>query len=345
MDEQLLGWILTFFFIECAVILLFIMSCYGFKLYFMIKNRTIQKDYKQVLSLVENNQAIPQDLAKKIPIVLSVIQKLDAKNPTGWAEQRTLLVKEQLLPRVRPYINSRSWEKRYWLILCFEYYIAPEDSESLIKLIHDRSTIVSLNAIRLASSLGQKVFLKEILARLAVEPHSFHTMAIHTLTPLPHWIEVIQESFVTSTDPWVKKIGYELLRQIGSGSECFEMAKQDCFHKNINVRLAAIRVLPYLDKSRYLETYKQLMLDEQWLVRNAIVKTLREVQDQHALDLLEHALSDPHWRVRANTAKTLAYYGEKGAQLLAQNKTVSPGADEAEYFLQIQHIRKNKAHD
>lgn len=345
MSELTLKWILGFFFFECAVVLIFIVSCYGFKLYYLLRNRSLQRSYHPLFLLIEKNQPIPRRLSKNIPVILNIIKELDEKNPAGWADTKTHIVRDVLLPQTRRYIDSRSWEKRYWLVLCLSYYMDPEDNELLMKLIQDKSTLVSLNAMGLASGLGKKALLKEILFKLASETHPFHTVAIQTLEHSQDWLEAIQESFATSEDPWVKKIGYELLRKMGTESELFETANQDCFNTNMNVRLAAIRALPYLNKKLYLETFKQLIQDKEWMVRNAVVKTLREIQDQTALDILEIALNDSHWRVRVNTAKTLSYLGKPGEQILAKYKADPSCPDEAEYFLQIQQLRKNQAHD
>ncbi|HDV5708471.1 TPA: HEAT repeat domain-containing protein [Legionella pneumophila] len=336
-----------FIVIEFIIILFFIISSYISKLYFFIKNKRNQRAYDKLKELILHNKPIPSCLAKKTEIVLRLLKEIKPEDIPGWEEKRIEIVRDVILPRARSFINKRSWEKRYLLLLCFDYCICAEDHDSLIQLIKDNNTIISFNAMKIASKIGSSDLLKTILDKLKTEAHIFHAFAAHFLAPAPEWPNTIGRELTSTDDPWLKKICYEILRVTGSTSEYFDFTKADCYSENINVRLAAIRVLPYMDKNRYLEIYNLLIDDENWMVRNAIVKTLRELQDPEALNLLERALTDNVWWVRINAAKTLSYYGDAGQQILAKyldgkNKEIS---GEADYFIKIQQIRDEASDD
>ncbi|KGP62534.1 hypothetical protein EP47_10710 [Legionella norrlandica] len=340
-SEPQFRWIVYFIIIEFIIILFFIIASYISKLYFFIKEKRNQHTYEELKKLILHDQPIPPYLAKKIGIVLRLLKKIEPEVVPDWEKKKIEIVRDVLLPQARHFVNKRSWEKRYLLLLCFDYYISSKDHGLLIKLIKDHNMIVSFNAMRIASKIGSLDLLKAILDKLKPETHIVHTFVEYFLVPAPEWPNIIGEELASTDDSWLKKICYEILRVTGGSSKYFDFTEADCFNENVNVRLAAIRVLPYLDKSRYLEIYNQLIHDKNWMVRNAIVKTLRELQDPNALDLLEYSLKDNVWWVRINAAKTLSYYGDSGQQILAKYKDEKERltAGEADYFITIQQIR------
>lgn len=338
--------VVYFIIIEFIVILLFISGCYGSKLYSFIKKRRNKKAYDNLKELILQNKPIPSYLAKNVEIGLRVLKEIELEEIPEWDKRKIELIRDVMLPQARQFINKSSWEKRYLLVLCFDYYISSKDYSLLIKLIKDNNLIISFNAMKVASKVGHPELLKEILERLKTEAHIFQAFAIHSLAPSPELIKIIGEALTSTDNPWLKKICYEILRVTGSIVEYFDFTQADCYNENINVRLAAIRVLPYIDKNRYLDTYEQLIHDKNWMVRNVIVRTLGELQDPAALYLLKCSLKDKEWWVRTNAAKTLSYYGDLGQKILQQykNDREKTTTGEADYFLKIQQTR-NEADD
>ncbi|WP_408069204.1 HEAT repeat domain-containing protein [Legionella pneumophila] len=346
MSELQFRLIIYFITIEFIIILSFIIASYISKLYFLIKKRSNKKAYDNLKDLILQNKPIPSYLAKNVEIGLRVLKKIKPEDIPDWEKKRIEIIRDLMLPQARQFINKRSWEKRYLLVLCIDYYISPKDYNLLIKLIKDNNLIISFNAMRVASQIGHPELLKEILERLKSEAHIFHAFAIHSLAASPELIKIIGEVLTSTDNPWLKKICYEILRVTSSIPEYFDFTKADCYNENINVRLAAIRVLPYIDKNRYLDSYKQLIHDKNWIVRNVIVRTLGELQDPASLDLLKSSLNDKEWWVRTNAAKTLSYYGVLGQKILEQYKDdrEKTTTGEADYFLKIQQTR-NEADD
>ncbi|STX37875.1 HEAT repeat domain-containing protein [Legionella feeleii] len=348
MSKQASSWLIYFILIEFFIVFLFIISCYAAKLYFVIRHALSKRAYDELKEIILNNNPIPIKFAKDVELILRLFKNFESEQPPDWEEKKITIIRDNILPYARKYINKKSWEKRYFLTICFSYYLDINDHQLLIQLINDKQTIISFNAMHIASKVGTKPLLKAILYKLHREPHSFHAFVIHSLLQAPQWNVVIKEELTANAEPWLKKIGYEILRVTGASPDYFDLIQADCNNKNINIRLAAIRLLPFIDKTRYLESYKKLIKDENWMVRNTIVKTLREVQDLAAMDLLVDSLQDPQWWVRANAAKTLANYGDAGQLILAEYKYKGgkemAGYDETAYFLKIQQLRKEENH-
>lgn len=346
MNALELRWLLYFIIIEFFVVLFFIITCYAIKLYYFFKNSKDKKQFKELEDILLQNKPIPPIYQHKVELILNVFKHLDEQNIPNWNESSCNIMQDQILPYARKFIDSKSWEKRYLLVLCLKYCIKSGNEDLILRFINDKNAMVSFNGIQIASQLGTPRLLKAILYKLQLEPHPYHVIAIRELSQSKNLNEVIKDELKISSDSWFKKICYEILNVIGGPPEFFELAKRDCYSDNINLRLAAIRALPYLDKNQYIEIYKQLITDENWMIRNAVVKTLRETKDIASLDILANSLQDPVWWVRVNAAKTLANLGDEGQLLLTEYKALNlEGYEEAAYFLKIQRLRTNPNYD
>lgn len=334
-----LEWWLLFYFIvfEFSLVFLFIILCYGGRIYYATKKEHDLKIYQEISEHISNNQILSTKLVEHVPIVIQVIKDLEKnKQIPHLSEQVSFLVQNQLLPIVRSYIGKKSWMKRYLLLACFDYYIEQNDYQLLAILIRDKNPIISINAMRIASKIGAPFLLNAILDYLKQAPHFFHAFVIPSFIQSHNWDAVIPDALNTS-DIYLKKICYEILKIIGGSSIYFNQAAADCYSENLNLQLAAIRVLPSIDTTHYLNVYRELIHDNNWLIRNTVVKTLSEKKDLRALDLLEELIKDEHWRVRENAAKCLAFYKDRG-QSDYEKKNPQP-YKEASYFLKIPQKR------
>lgn len=347
MSEFEYWWLTYFIGVEFFIVLAFIIICYFTVFYFIQKKSRVKKQISYLEESILKNNSVPESFVRKIDVLLKVFKNLDQKDPPDWKKNRISIMRAQILPHARPYIKSKKWTKHYLLVLCYDYCIEIEDHELLIKLIKDPCAIVSLNAMRIASIIGKKELLKAILVQLQQEPQLFRIIAIEEFFHSAKWSEVIIEELTSSSDPQFKRICYEILNNVGADPQYFEFVKTDCYSPIIDLRLAAIRALPYLDKNKYLEVYNDLINDKNWLVRNAIVKLLGELKDPASLDLLAGTLNDSSWWVRINTTKSLAYFGDSGRLLLTEYKNLSniEAHGEAAYFLKIQQLRTNLNYD
>lgn len=347
MNAYEFSWVVIFIALEFFLVAFFVCACYFSSFIFYIKNKRDKKRLQELERIFLQNKPIPPSLIKYTELILSLFKKLDARMLPDWNHRKIQLMHEQILPYARSYIAKKQWEKRYLLALCFDYVIEPRDEDLLIQLIEDKNAVVSFNAIRTGSRMGTPKVLKAILYRLQQEPHPFHVVTISELTYSDHWMEVLKEALNSATDPWINKICYEILKAIGPRADFFEIAKRDCFNDNINVRLAVIRVLPYIDKTKYLEVYAQLLKDDNWLVRNSVVKTLSELKDEASISLLVDSLHDSVWWVHVHAAKALAFMGESGRRVLTEHMTLKTmeHREEASYFLKIQQLRTHPDYD
>lgn len=346
MNAQQFWWLVYFIIAEFIVVFVFIVGCYISKLYYLIQDSFNKKIAEQIKEILLKNEPIPPHLAQHVSIILHVLRKMKAHSVPDWEQKKIEIVKDYALPQARKYIDKRDWKKRYLLVSCFDYYLSLDDLSLLNQLINDTNAIISFNAMRIASKFGDKELLKSVLFKLNQAPHPFHAFVIRSFSRSPVWGEVIKEELISADDPWIKKICYEILNMIGPTPDFFEVAQADSFNQNNNIRLAAIRVLPHIDRDRYFQVYKKLIHDENWMVRNAIVKTLREIKDTDAIELLADSLNDPVWWVKANAAKTLSLYGEQGQQVLSKFKGTKEiaGYEDAAYLLTIEQTRKKTDH-
>ncbi|MDI9819351.1 MULTISPECIES: HEAT repeat domain-containing protein [unclassified Legionella] len=333
--------VISFIILEFLLIFLFILLVYAAKLFSLLTNFFFEckvKKYTQLLNQYKKDSDCRHfGKLRSADLFLPLLNKTGLKN-----EQKIKLIKI-ILPKILPCQKSKKWQKRYHLLTALKYDLTKEYYPTLIQLIGDPIPIISIEAVRIGSSINNWDIYNAILDQLLHCDHSNQTMYIDNLHKNKAMLPFLLDQLRRQHNSQLKKIIYDMLLHIGCDASFYEAAKYDSIFGHRNMRLAAIRILPYTNREQAGGVLQSLTHEDDWLLRNVAVQSLGVLRDEHYIPDIIKRLDDPVWWVRLSAAKALVQLGGSGLQILKDCKTQIPDTftDYAEYFYKLERL-KNK---
>lgn len=332
--------VITFLVLELVTVTVLVLLTYVFKLYFSWEKRSNHKKRAKILNfLTKKEKNIAPPYLHQPNLWLKVLGKTDQISH----EEKSQIISEYLLDRVRANISSRNWLKRYYLVKAYQYAITPYDKDTLMKLINDELPIISLSAVSVSYALSSEEIYQAIIDKLLMLDAPTQKIYISSLTRDTALLSLLKKTLSISPSTELKQLCYTILSAIGPNQSFFELAKEDTKENNMECRLSAIPVLAEADPEKAMPMMKELLQDSNWLVRNKVAHTLSLLHHPKSLPLLADCLSDENRWVRVNAAKGLAQLGDEGKLLLAEYKGMDESVEPslAAYFLEIQKMREH----
>jgi len=333
--------IISFIILEFLLVFLFILLVYVTKLFFLLRNVYVKNRIKKNTYLLnkykKDGDYRPFYKIRSADLLLPLLNQTDLSR-----EQKIELVKKIILPKTLQYQHSRNWQKRYRLLVSLKYYLKKQFYPNLILLIGDSIPIVSIEAAKLGSSVNDRRVYKAILETLLQCDHTNQAIYIDNLHKNKAMLPFLLEQLKQHSNSQLKKIIYDLLLHIGCDASFYEVARDDSIHGHRNMRLAAIRILPYTDIKKAGDILRPLAQEEDWLVRNIAVQSLGVLGDDRYIPDIIKLLKDPVWWVRVSAARALVQFGEIGLRILKNYEMDAPDTftDYAEYFHKLKQLKK-----
>ncbi len=332
--------VIFFIILELALIFSFILLVYTSKIFFLLRNYTVEKKLREFTDCLneyqKSNNCSRLNKKNHMDLLLSLLKKTTLSQ-----EQKIKLVQQVILPKVLNYQKSKNWKKRYQLLSALKISLEEMHYSNLIHLINDSAPIVSIEAVRLGSSCNNWPVYKTILEKLLHCDHTNQLIYIDNLHKNKAMLPFLRDALTSQKDSQLKKIIYDLLLHIGCNDSFYQATKDDSIFGHRNMRLAAIRVLPYTNKAQAGSVLEDLVCEEDWLVRNIAVQSLGVLGDERYLSDVIKLLADPVWWVRVSAAKALVQFGDSGLQALKDYEVQDPHvfSDYAEYFYKIKALK------
>ena len=277
---------------------------------------------------------------KKLKILLSVIQKYDHIGYPEWNDYKKNLMAKIVLPLARKNAHSKNWVKRLLAVKTFLQCVESSDESIICKLLSDDVPIVHLEAISILKNFPSKKIINTILTRLGKERKKSYFFYLTPLVKDEKIIKnIIEERLKREPSPFIKAACYEILLHYDYPTNHYENIDrshvwQDAHSKQLELSLAAIRLIAHVENTHCVIFLMQLLSNEPWQKRVIAIQALKKINDCRSLIPLKNCLSDPERWVRLNAAAALKLMGEKGISLLENiNKDDQPLAFEAAMYV------------
>ncbi|MBY0545010.1 MAG: HEAT repeat domain-containing protein [Gammaproteobacteria bacterium] len=335
-----------FIFLEFFIVLFFVILAYFLYLYIRIKQKLDTKRSHEIdalfLQMDIKGELMQLPYKKHVHLLIETFMAWDKahKDSQNWQRYHVELMKEQILPAASHYIKSRNWTKRFWLLECLDYYMDQNYETILIKLINDPFSIISIGSTHIAIRFGSRRVLQSLLDKICLEEGHFQVLYISQLTSTPILYTLIEEKLIMSQEAHARESCYRILAEIGAKREFYNFAVNDVDSTNLELKLAAIRLLSDTNPEAATPILIALLKHPNWLVRNAAIRGMAHLKNNAIIPYVIEACNDSTWWVRVNAAKILAQF-ESPDQNDALTQELA-AFQEPQYFLKIREIKKHK---
>ncbi|WP_133131250.1 HEAT repeat domain-containing protein [Legionella yabuuchiae] len=333
-------WIVIIFLtVEVVLVTLLVLSTYGMKLYYSLKEK---RDLKRLEALKhylkESKKDMPPPHQQHPQLILKAIAETKALN----SKEKAKLVERYVLPVARPFYDSKHWIKRYTLLEAYSYVVLDEDKKRLCALIEDELHIIRVNAVHVVLKLSDKELFRKALNQLQKEGDLPNKIYIAQVEPNELLMRFLKEELEQTKDVDRKILCYRILEHLKPSEEIFELALRDLSSEKMECQLAVITVLAEANPDKAKYKLLELLNHPHWLVRNKAVRALGNLQIKDTMQAIAHCLNDDVRWVRINAAKALLQFGEQGKELLSHYKESKESYQPslAAYFLDVQTMKE-----
>lgn len=353
MSPELLLLVKWFIIFEFIVVAAFVLATYGIRLFFLtykrLDHRLKQKIDAAFLSMMQTGVVKTLPFRSHPALLVTTFMSWDKahKDSVPWLQIRMAIMQKGILPHASAFSKSRMWTHRYWVVQCFHYYIDTSYQNILIKLIFDKFSVVSISCTDIALKTNEKSVVQALINKICAEHDHIQALYITKMQRTPLVYEVIYKKLQNTHHIRAKLACYRMLQQIRPTKKFYSIAHHDLYHTNLDLRLAAIRILAQADPIAATTPLLILLDDPNWIVRNTVIQHIEALPEDDILKALNKAVDDESWWVRMNAAKVLSGMGEKGLALLEKNSHLHHlhTLKEPAYFLKIHNMLSGGHHD
>lgn len=249
----------------------------------------------------------------------------DLEKQSTWSDHAIYLniLNDIFLPRLQEDVYSHDWfaRSRAAMILQLKnkYFkvISAEDEAYLMDLLADPVNIVNINAcIAVLFSPTQKTI--DCLIDLISQKRRSQYEILKTIVNQSAFkvIPLIQNRLSHEKNVYTRAFCYRILRQLPKVDICIESLEQDLNSSEVDLKLATLSYISYLEKPNYKTYLLNALNASDWEVRARCAKIVGYTGDAQLARALEPHLSDEVWWVRYRTAEALMRMGNVGQDIL-----------------------------
>jgi len=341
-------------------LVIFFLTVFVYILYSFLSFRKKTHNKKRILikkifiDLNENNlpTTLPYLNTPDIVIRSFLSWNMEHQGEENWEKNKIYIMRNIILPKAIKYQSAFSWLRRFLLVQCLEFFVDSSHEETVIRLIRDKASVVSIDSTKVALDLGTKKVLEALVDRIALARHPFQSLYIAQTIPSLSFYEVLKEKLMDNKKIKLCKACYRILKKIGAPKDFYEYAHRDIQAEDLELKLAVIPIFIETHPDTENLSFIQILLgDKNWLVRNKTVQSMFGLKKEIILRLAPSLMKDENWWVRVNTAKLLSHLGEEGEIMLHNLSLLKVSGEEQEkissyvqsyepdYFLKIRHLQ------
>ena len=260
-----------------------------------------------------------------IPLAVDALVRWSARVPGDRWRHLAAALRGHLWARiVRSNAKSGRWWKRLEAARFFAVAATPEDTSSVLTLLHDANPAVHIAAVATlerVESAALTTAALERLPRLAPTVGAYYAGMLRRSRPVV--VQLLLKMLQRTDDP-------ALPRLVEFAARLNEPALRESLtglgaHPNPEVRVQAARGVGAFPHPASIAVLTRLVRDDAWAVRAQAVRSLGMIADRATLPLVRDALRDPEWWVRIRAGLALTRFGGVGRDVLLQNEH---GADQ-----------------
>lgn len=325
--------------LQVALITLSVVILYLTKIYFHYNEQSKAKKRNEIAGLLDSyyihRDPLSPDSVRRLKnhvyYVLLGLMKIEQNHPPSpeleaFKEQLSIKI---FRPAAKTLATSRDWYNRYIATLCYYYGFDADDDERLLQLVKDDTTLVVINAAKVAVKFYNPLLINAMIDVFSQErrlrQNMFAEIIMREITDIS---PIIFDRLKIEKDPYVRTFCYRLLQEIPPKDQVIKSAKYDLNSESLDLKIATLNYISSADNPLKNDIIYPLSTDPNKEVRAVVAKALGNVDSKESLRLLEHMLNDSQWFVRVNAAHSL---GKKGEQGIAVLKNQSPEKDRFAY--------------
>lgn len=260
------------------------------------------------------------------------------------------IINNLFLPFLKQDANDPHWPQRNRaakvLQLKNKYFksLSEPEEKILIKLLNDDVPLVAVNA-------AEAIFFAptQQMVDTFIDVFSVYRRAQYDLLGgmLKHAafqvIPMILRRLSQEKNVNIRVFCYRMLRELPKLEVSVPFISKDLDSKNIDLNLAALSYVTYLEKSNYKEHLIKALDSPFWELRARAAKLIGYTKDENLVKFLEPFLKDKVWWVRFRTAEALTHLGHSGLNTLkAQKLNIDQFAFEiSKQQIEVFKLRKN----
>lgn len=291
------------------------------------KNKLKKQIEKYLKFLIENSEnfdvkKIPSRW-KKLNILLFIVKEFDQNiDDTVWQIIRMQLIRYIILPLARKAALRRNWISKLYAAQSFELYAEKIDNELITKLVLDKTPIVRLTAARAAVKYGLKTAFESIIQNIGTQPRLTQALYLQVFNNAPPATRVYIEDILnkSATLP-IRLTCYRILLNYPSG-EISKDVLTDINSTNLNLKLAAIRLLAWSAQESSIPLLIEQLKDKHWETKVVVLHILGYARAEEAAQKIAECLHDENWWVRLSSAQALKNLGKRGEEALISEQVI-----------------------
>jgi len=255
-----------------------------------------------------------------IPLAVDALVSWSARVPGDrWRQLATALRGHWWARIVRSNAVSGRWWKRLEAARFFAVAATPEDTSSVLKLLHDANPAVHIAAVATlerVESAALTTAALERLPRLAPTVGAYYAGMLRQSRPVV--VQLLLKMLQRSDDPALPRLA-EFAGRLNEPALREALTALGA-HPDPEVRVQAARGVGAFPHPASIAILTRLVRDEAWAVRAQAVRSLGMIADRATLPLVRAALRDPEWWVRIRAGLALTRFGGVGRDALLQDE-------------------------
>lgn len=306
------------------VILIAIAACFFKLFYFFAKKRKnnllikIEYFFRKLVIKNENfNNSIFPKKWINLEILITTLINLDAElTSIHWGKIRYQFIYSIILPLARKNVSSKNWSLRLYVAEAFNLGFQHADEEHIVKLVNDETPLVYLRATSAAITFGSKATINAVINRMSRKRWITKSTFLQEFEQAPQKIQpLIVNRLKMSKNLNVRTACYTILIKFPGHTITWDILS-DIASPDLNLKLAAIKYLAYIDRETAIPILIGLLKNKEWEVRLVALNRLGDLKAVEAIDAISDCLNDPEWWVKISAKKALTAFETLGEEVL-----------------------------
>lgn len=335
---QHIVWIV--FLVELFLITLLVVESYVAKIWSLVTHKKQKRKIQAIRAYFENkNMTMPPPYLADLSLLFSELRRTTALSE----DEKRSFVQRYVAPYTKDFARTRNYQKRFFLLESFSYYITPEDAPVILRLIQDERSIISINAVTVGIRLVDALIYQAIIERLSNLDWATQKLYITHLSKSDVLFDILKSNLTHSKSNWLKSLCYDIAYHCGSREDLFSLAEKDIDSTNRECQLAAIRVLAQSSPEKAQPKLLELIKSSDWLVRNAVIQALIQNHAPGVIHELANHLDDANYWVRVNSTIGISNISGEDSSFV-KNYLVATDAHPqplASYFLDTKRMKEH----
>lgn len=320
---------------QITLIIFFIVMMYLTKMFFYFRNTRDSKRGNKIQSILysqlDKQEPFSQStivlLRRGLRELLKVIPDVKNKGypPAAYRSLINQLSDEVFKPKARRWAYSKMWQNRFDAVIAYHYGVDPQDEKQLLKLLHDPSILISINAAEIVVEHNLIKLINEMITKFSKYRYLEQSLILDQLLSWKSNISSIVLNRLDHDENINIRIFCYRILTLYPQPKIISSIKLDLSTDSNDLKIAIIYYLIHCNDDKKNDLLYPLVNEQDSSVRAMLATALGSISTNKSIELLSLLLCDKAWKVSYNSACSLYEHGATGIeilkkQLISQNK-------------------------